>query len=76
MVEPVRLIQYSAGAELIVQSVHKEGESVRLVLHTAESGVRSDPATSLTVQWPTALSPEFSERGMVEALVLQFVDVM
>ena len=49
---------------------------MRFVLHKSESGAGSDPATSLTVQWPTALSKEFPERTLVESLVLQFVDVM
>ena len=76
MVEPVMLVQYSSGDELVVQSVHTDRESVRFVLHKSESGAESDPATSLTVQWPTALSKEFTERTLIEELVLQFVDVI
>ena len=75
-IEPVMLVQYSTGAELVVQNVYADRESVRLVLQKSESGAESDPVTSLTVQWPTALSKEFTERTLVEALVLQFVDVM
>ena len=76
MVERAMLVQYSTGAELVVQSVHTDRESVRFVLHTSESGADSNPATSLTVQWPTALSKDFTERALVEALLQQFVDVM
>jgi hypothetical protein len=76
MVDPVMLVQYSSGTELVVRSVQADRECVRLVLHKSESGAETDPATSLTVQWPTALSNEFTERTLVEALVLQFVDVM
>ena len=76
MVERVMLVQYSTGAELVVQSVHTDRESVQFVLHKSGSGAETDPATSLTVQWPNALSKEFTERALVEALVLQFVDVM
>jgi len=76
MVEPVMLVRYSSGDELVVKSVHTDRESVRFVLHKSESGTQSDPATSLTVQWPTVLSKEFTERTLIEELVLQFVDVI
>lgn len=75
-VTPVMLMQYPAGVELVVRSVQVDRDRVRLVLHKAEPGAEGDLATSLTIQWPTHLSTGFTERAMVEALMLQFVGVV
>jgi hypothetical protein len=74
-VSPVNLIQYAPGVELIVRSVQVDRVRVRLALHNPETDA-GDLATSLTVQWPSPLSSAFTERSMIEALILQYVELL
>jgi hypothetical protein len=76
MVEPIKLVRYSPGVELVVQGVATDGKSVSFLFHARGATAGSQAATSLTIEWPTALSPEFTERPTIEALALQFIDVL
>src|SRR5207248_5213848 len=73
-IEPVMLVRYEVGAELVVSDVRIERDTVRLFfgnpLSKEEGG---EPATTLTVKWPTPLSRTLTERDTVEALLGQFV---
>lgn len=75
-VEPVLMTRLDAGAELVVASVRVDRDTVRLAF--AQAGAQNageDPVTALTVKWPVPLSKSFSERGLIENLIRQFVDV-
>jgi hypothetical protein len=43
-----------------------------------ESGPDGDdaPVTSLTIKWPVPLSKSFSERAIIEQLILPYVNVL
>jgi hypothetical protein len=71
--EPVAIEQFVPGAELIVSGVHVESDVVTLELRPADGS--KDTMTSLRVQWPMPLSPSFSERVQLEALMRRFVEI-
>ena len=70
------MTRHDAGAELIVASVLVDRDTVRLAFTQAPAqNAGDDPVTALTVKWPVPLSKSFSERGLIENLIRQFVDV-
>jgi hypothetical protein len=71
IVNPLHLVQYVKGMELVVRRVDIERSAVRLVLFKPDS--TEEIATSITVAWPTPLSSDLQERGEIERLVGQFV---
>ena len=73
-VEPIVVARYEVGSELLVGPIRIEGNIVRLSLVNPRS-VDDDgqPATELTVKWPTPLSKSLSERQAIEGLIAQFV---
>jgi hypothetical protein len=75
-IAPIMVTYYAAGAELTVRDVTVDRDRVRLVLHNAQPGTPEDVPTSLTIQWPTLLSSGFTERARIEALILEFIDVV
>jgi hypothetical protein len=52
-VDPLMLVRYEPGEELIDRSVQIERDQVRLLFHKDR---KADLATTLTVQWPVPLS--------------------
>ena len=78
VIAPAMVIQYQAGTELIVRTVTvtADRDRVRLVLQNGRPDAQDDRLTSLTIQWPAALSNAFTERAQVEALIAQFLDVV
>jgi hypothetical protein len=71
IVNPLHLVQYDKGIQLVVRRVEIDRSTVRLVLFKPES--TEEMATSLTVAWPTPLSSDFEERGEIERVVSQFM---
>ena len=71
IVNPLHLVQYVKGIELVVRRVEIDRSTVRLVLFKSES--TEEMATSLTVEWPTPLSSDLEERGEIERIMRQFV---
>jgi hypothetical protein len=72
-VQPNLLNRYDPGTALVVKAMRVERDLVRLVLLDQETNLGDEPATFLTVQWPTPFSKSFTERDAVESLILQFV---
>ncbi len=73
-VEPLLVATYQPGGILVVRDVQFERNRVRVSFASVGSDVPPDQiATSLTVQWPTDLSPSFTERPLIEDLIRQFV---
>jgi hypothetical protein len=71
IVNPLHLVQYFKGIELVVRRVEFDRSTVRLVLFKPESS--EEMATSLTVEWPTPFSIDLEERGEIERIIRQFV---
>ena len=71
--EPLTLARYDANAEFVISGVRVTGDSVRVWLSEASGANGREPVTSLTVKWPVLFSPSFSERELVEGLMLGFM---
>ena len=69
-VEPLMLVRYDPGVELLVGDVQIERDRVRLSLHKER---KADRVTTLTVKWPVPLSNEFAEASLIENLLARFV---
>ena len=69
-VEPLMLVRYESGAELIVRTIQIERDYVRLFLHRNRD---SDLATTLTVQWPVPLSKELTESSLIDDVLMRFL---
>jgi hypothetical protein len=76
-VEPLLITRYDPGVELVVASVRLDRDTVKLGF-VQESGPDGDdaPVTSLTIKWPVPLSKSFSERAIIEQLILPYVNVL
>jgi hypothetical protein len=74
VIDPVMLTRYEPGTQLIVRAARVDLSSVRIEL-SMPGETDTDPATSLTVQWPAPLSKSFSERVDVEGLIQQFLAI-
>lgn len=75
-IEPVLLARYEVGGELVVAAVRIERDTVRLLFADPRTQDNAgEPATSLTVKWPTPLSRSMAERDAVEGLITQFVQI-
>ncbi len=74
-IDPSVLARYEPGVALVVASVQIERDRVRMVLANgaASDSVERQLATTLTVQWPAALSESLFERPEIERLIGQFV---
>jgi hypothetical protein len=72
-VQPNLLNRYDPGASLVVRTVRVERDLVRLVLLDQATDFGDEPATFLTVHWPTPFSKSFTERDAVEGLILQYL---
>jgi hypothetical protein len=69
-VEPLMLVRYEPGAELIVRKIQIERDYVRLFFHKNRD---SDLATTLTVQWPVPLSKELTESALIDDVLMRFL---
>ncbi len=73
-IEASGLVRHQPGVVMVVRDVRVERSRVRLLLADAPAGGRDGQiATTLTVDWPLDLSPEFTERADIEALIGQFL---
>jgi hypothetical protein len=70
--EAVAINRYDPGVELVVTGVRVDRDEVRFEF--AKTG-GDEPVTGIRVKWPVPLSKTFSERELVEDLILRFVDV-
>jgi hypothetical protein len=71
IVNPLHLVQFIPGMQLVVRRAEIDVSTVRLVLFKPES--TEEMATTLTIQWPAPLSPDLQERGEVERIIRQFL---
>jgi len=71
VVNPLHLVQYEKGIQLVVRRVEIDKTIVRLVLFKPES--TEEMATTLTIEWPTLLSPDLAERGEIERIISGFL---
>jgi len=69
-VEPLMLVRYEPGVELVVKRVEIERDRVRLLLHKDRA---SDLATTLTVKWPVPLTKELGESVVIEDVISRYV---
>ncbi len=76
-IEPLLLVRYDPGVELVVKTVRVEFDRVRLFLvkTASDSEGPETVATTLTIKWPVPLSPALSERPNIEDVIRQFVAV-
>jgi hypothetical protein len=74
-IQPHLLHRYLPGTELVVRKALIERDFVRLLLVDRNTDFGDEPATSLTVRWPSPLSRSFGERNAVEGLILQHLHV-
>ena len=73
-VEPIVLARYEVGIELVVSAIRIGGDTVRLLMSDPRSvDDAGEPATELTIKWPTPLSKSLAERDAVENLIAGFV---
>ena len=73
-VEPLSIVRYDAGVELVVKKVRLDRDSVRLVFAQPNGPDGPDvPVTSLTIKWPLPLSKGFGERDQIEKLISRYV---
>ena len=70
-VEPLMLVRYDPGVELIVGKVQIERDHVRL---SFRKDLKADIVTTLTVKWPVPLSNAFTESSLIDDLLVRFVD--
>ena len=72
--KPPRLVNYRPKTKLVVGAIRIRDEEglVELDLQN-EFG---DTATTLIVTWPERLTPEFTERPQIEALIGRFLEVV
>jgi hypothetical protein len=74
-IEPLNVVRFPPGGALVVTDVQFDHNRVRFSFRSAAGDVPAgELATSLTIQWPTDLSPSLTERPLIEELVRQFVD--
>jgi len=71
--EPLSLARYDANAEFVISSVRVTHDSVRIWLAEPDGANGREPVTSLTVKWPVLFSPSFTERELIENLMLGFI---
>ena len=74
-IETHLLHRYDPGNELTVRQARIERDFVRILLVDKRTDFGDEPATSLTVRWPTPFSRSFTERDVVERLILQYLQV-
>jgi hypothetical protein len=74
-VNPLHLVQYISGLQLVVARVEVERSTVRVIFAKPDTKLESpaDMATSLTIQWPAPFSTELEERAELERVIRQFV---
>jgi hypothetical protein len=68
-VDPVLLVRYEPGVELVVKKVRIERDRVRLLLHKRTG----ETATTLTVKWPAPLTKELTESAVIEDVIRNFL---
>jgi len=73
-VEPLSLVQYDPGGELVVVRAEVLKDLVRLTFSQPGGPGGDDPVSSLTVRWPLPLSKAFTERQQVEQLIGRYVE--
>ena len=75
-VEPVVIHRYSTDSELFVSRLRVERDQVRIAfVQTPTFNPNDDPATGLTVKWPVPFNSSFSESGLVDDVIRQFVAI-
>jgi hypothetical protein len=72
--EPLSLVQYDAGGELVVARAEVLKDSVRLTFSQPGGPEGDDPVSHLTVRWPLLLSKAFTERPQIEQLISRYVE--
>jgi hypothetical protein len=74
-VNPLHLVQYISGLQLVVARVELERATVRVMFAKPDAKPESpaDMATSLTIQWPAPFSSNLEERAEIERVIHQFV---
>jgi hypothetical protein len=72
--EPVSLVYYDAGGELVVARAEVLNDAVRLTFSQPGGPDGDDPVSSLTVRWPLPLSKAFTERAQIEQLLARYVE--
>ncbi len=73
-IEVSALMRQQPGVVMIVRDVRVERNRVRLLLtELPANGGDGEVATTLTVDWPLDVSPDFNERAGIEALIAQFL---
>lgn len=72
-IEPLLLVRYEPGVELIIKDVRVEPDRVRVMFIKDASDAGQDIATTLTIKWPVPFSSGLSERANIEAVILEFV---
>jgi hypothetical protein len=70
--EAVAIDRYDPGVELLVTDVRVDRDQVRFEFATAGG---AEAVTGIRVKWPVPLSGSFSERDLVEGLLLRFVEI-
>ena len=69
-VEPLMLLRYEPGVELVVRKVQIERDYLRLFLHKDRD---SNLATTLTVEWPVPLSKQLTESSLIDDVLMRFL---
>jgi len=64
--EPLSLVQYDPGGELVVARAEVLKDLVRLTFSQPGGPEGDTPVSSLTVRWPLPLSKAFTERQQIE----------
>ena len=72
--EPLSLVQYDPGGELVVVRAEVLKELVRLTFSQPGGPEGDAPVSSLTVRWPLPLSKAFTEKQQVEQLIGRYVE--
>lgn len=72
--EPLSLVQYDPGGELVVARAEVLKDLVRLTFSQPGGPGGDDPVSSLTVRWPLPLSKAFTERQQIEQLIGRYVE--
>jgi hypothetical protein len=73
-IEPLTVVRYDPGGELVVTRAEVLPDGVRLSFAQRNGPDGDDPVTSLTVRWPLPLSKSFSERQGIEQVIERYVE--
>jgi hypothetical protein len=74
-VQPQLLHRYDPGVELTISKILVERDFVRILLVDAKTSFGDEPAAALTIRWPAPFSKSFEERGVIEGLIAQYLQL-